>query len=83
MSETRPVPRTHLNPDDIVGIVPLMPQGTNSTMFTACCRVAICGDQGCCPRCNRTVIGADADTRAERERIRWGDATRAWSRRRP
>lgn len=37
-------------PSDIVA---LFPQGTNSTMFTNCCEVAICDDQSNCPRCCR------------------------------
>jgi hypothetical protein len=28
-----------------VGIEPIYPSGTNSTMFTECCQVAICDDQ--------------------------------------
>lgn len=27
----------------------------NSTMFTTCCRVAICDDQRCCPRCKEEI----------------------------
>lgn len=28
---------------------------TNSTMFTTCCRVAICDDQGSCPNCKEDI----------------------------
>lgn len=54
-----------------IGILPLYPRGTNSTMFTECCSVAICNDQRCCPSCNREVIGCDAETAHERGEIRW------------
>ena len=29
---------------------------TNSTMFTTCCRTAICDDQSHCPRCGEEVL---------------------------
>jgi hypothetical protein len=64
----------------IAGIVPLMPHGTNSTLFTECCEVAICDDQPNCPLCKRPVIGHDAETRAERHKIRWRNATHHWKR---
>ena len=36
---------------------------TNSTMFTNCCQVAICDDQGLCPRCEKEVYpGLDASS---------------------
>ena len=42
---------------------------TNSTMFTTCCRVAICDDQQKCPRCKKYVYpfseGMSDDDRAE------------------
>lgn len=63
------------------GIVPLMPQGTNSTMFTRCCGSAICNDERCCPSCKREVVGADAASDHERGRVRWKDATSCWKRR--
>lgn len=44
---------------------------TNSTMFTECCHVAICGDQENCPHCKRRVVGADAESEYWRRRIRW------------
>lgn len=62
------------------GIIPLTPYGTNSTMFTECCSVAICDDEKRCPRCNREVIGSDAETPHERGKIRWKNATRNWKR---
>ncbi len=61
-------------------ILPLMPRGTNSTLFTECCEVAICSDEPYCPRCKRKVIGADAETIEERSKIRWKNATRFWVR---
>ena len=64
----------------IAEIVPLTPQGTNSTMFTACCEVAICGDQAKCPHCGGLVVGHDAADAYERSRIRWKNATRYWNR---
>lgn len=36
---------------------------TNSTSFTNCCKVAICGDQQCCPKCGLYVIGWDSNNR--------------------
>ena len=62
-------------------IVPLAPQGANSTMFTDCCHVAICDDEPSCPRCKRKVVGFDAESPHERGRIRWNNATRHWKRR--
>ncbi len=72
-----------MNINDIsrVGVYPLMPQGMNSTMFTECCRVAICDDQARCPRCKKEVIGADTETDHERDMIRWKYATQHWTQR--
>ena len=70
----------YINPGFKAGITPLMPQGTNSTMFTECCNVAICDDELCCPSCGREVIGDDAATNHDRNRIRWRDATKHWER---
>jgi hypothetical protein len=64
-------------PSDIIGI---SPQGTNSTMFTGCCSVAICDDERNCPHCGRPVIGHDAESNHQRGRIRWANATRGWKR---
>lgn len=61
-------------------IVPLRPQGTNSTMFTQCCNTAICDHERCCPKCGREVVGANAETDHERGIIRWRNATRFWNR---
>ena len=69
-----------INKDTVVGIMPLMPQGTNSTLFTECCGAAICSDEKRCPQCKRLVIGYDAETYRERLRIRWKYATRFWKR---
>lgn len=69
-----------INEGYVVNIIPLMPKGTNSTMFTACCGVAICDDQPNCPTCKRKVIGHDANTKHERGIIRWRNATRYWQR---
>ena len=61
-------------------ISPILPEGTNSTMFTGCCGTAICDDQGKCPSCGRPVVGHDAETQHERRMIRWRNATRFWKR---
>lgn len=70
--------KMHINPGYIVGILPIYPHGTNSTMFTECCEVAICDDQPCCPVCGRRVIGYDADTEYWRGIRRSNDASRPW-----
>jgi len=70
----------YINEGFIAKIVPLTPSGTNSTLFTECCGAAICDDQAKCPRCNRNVVGYDADTNHERGKLRWRNATRHWSR---
>jgi len=59
----------------------LQPNGTNSTIFTSCCQVAICDDEAKCPHCREDVIGADAETKYQRGRIRWNYATAHWDRR--
>jgi len=61
-------------------IVPLTPHGTNSTMFTDCCEVAICNGQQCCPRCGRPVVGDNEESHHRREIVRWSNATRFWKR---
>jgi hypothetical protein len=66
MSET-----TYVNPGVQVGIMPLYPSGTNSTMFTECCRVAICDWERCCPRCGREVVGCDIEGSHARHMYRW------------
>ena len=63
-----------------VDIIPLTPQGTNSTFFTACCSVAICDDQPNCPVCKRKVVGWEEKTDARRNSMRWKNATRFWKR---
>lgn len=63
-----------------MGIIPLMPQGTNSTMWTECCGVAITDGEVTCPCCHALVIGHDDNTPAERNRTRWYAATRHWKR---
>jgi hypothetical protein len=70
----------YYNPGVPVDIVPLRPSGTNSTMFTACCGVAICDDQAGCPGCGREVVGGDEPTNHLRGRARWQNATRHWDR---
>ena len=70
----------HFNEGIIPGIVPLMPQDTNSTMFTQCCHTAICDDERCCPMCKREIVGAEATTSHERGLIRWRNATKHWKR---
>jgi len=71
----------HYNEGYLSDITPLMPRGTNSTMFTQCCGTAICSDELNCPSCKRPVVGYDARTDHEREIIRWKNATRFWKRR--
>ena len=68
----------YLNAEVVAGIVPLMPSGTNSTMFTECCETAICNDQRKCPSCGRNVVGYDADSDHERGSKRWANATAHW-----
>jgi len=58
----------------VVGVLPLYPSGTNSTIFTECCQVAICDDQPRCPRCHNRVVGWDAESKRERGKIRWDHA---------
>ena len=67
----------YINEGYKAGIIPLAPQGTNSTLFTECCRVAIY-DESCCPLCQREVIGSDAPLN-ERHKVRWRNATRHWA----
>jgi len=62
------------------GVLPLQPGGTNSTMFTTCCQVAICDDEILCPRCGKKVYGWEAESRHERGRLRWASATAHWNR---
>ena len=64
----------------VMGVLPLYPSGTNSTIFTECCNVAICDDQENCPVCKNPVVGFDAKTRGQRNKIRWHRATRHWPR---
>jgi len=60
--------------EEVVGLLPLHPDGTNSTFFTVCCHAAICDDEARCPRCGRLVIGWDAGSAHERGKIRWKHA---------
>ena len=69
----------YINPRYIAGILPLYPQGTNSTMYTECCSVIICDNQGSCPTCDKKVIGFDAETDNDRHKIRWEAATSHWN----
>ena len=66
----------HINTGQVIGLLPLYPQGTNSTFFTECCQVAICDDQACCPSCERKVIGWNEDSDHKRHMIRWQHAYR-------
>jgi len=70
----------YVNPGVTAGISPLYPNGTNSTMFTECCEVAICDSECYCPKCKREIIGFNAPTNGDRIRIRWKDATKHWKR---
>jgi len=71
----------HYNPGYPSDIIPLTPLGTNSTMFTMCCSVAICSDEKTCPNCHREVVGSNCSTDHEREIVRWRNATRYWKKR--
>ena len=64
--------------EETVGVIPLRPGGTNSTMFTECCEVAICGDERNCPLCGTKVVGHDAESDHKRGVIRWREATAGW-----
>ena len=61
----------YINPGRKVGFLPLYPQGTNSTLFTQCCRVAICEDQKCCPSCGCDAMGSEIENSHERGVYRW------------
>ena len=71
---------THINEGCLAGIIKLTPQGTNSTMSTECCLVAICDDEKRCPSCGKDIIGHDAGSSHSRGRIRWRAATSHWKR---
>jgi len=62
----------------MIQIEPILKYGTNSTMFTSCCRVAICSDQRRCPGCGEDVIGADEESNHKRGLVRWFNAKRLW-----
>ncbi len=66
----------HVNLGHKVGFVPLYPQGTNSTLFTECCRVAICDDEKCCPSRGREAMGSEIDDPHYRGLYRWKIAYR-------
>lgn len=70
----------YLNPGVTAGILPLQPQGTNSTFFTECCEVAICDYEANCPLCKRKIVGHDAESNHDRHRVRWKNATAHWAR---
>lgn len=76
----KPAKSLHYNEDAVVPVIPLQPQGTNSTLFTSCCDVAICNDEPRCPYCNRKVIGYDAPSCHARGVVRWRNATAHWPR---
>jgi hypothetical protein len=71
----------NINTDYRASIIPLLPWGTNSTMFTDCCGCAICANERYCPSCGREVIGCNAETNHERQNIRWAHATAGWGKR--
>ena len=64
----------------VANIIPLTKQGTNSTLFTECCGVAICDNQAHCPVCKGAVIGHDISDVGVRSHARWRNATRMWTR---
>ena len=94
MGDTQPVRISHISPslkwffywrnfmyvNGTPGVMSVHPTGTNSTMFTECCDVAICNDERKCPRCKRFVIGYNACSDNERGKIRWRYATSHWKR---
>ena len=45
---------------------------TNSTTFTTCCEVAICDDQGVCPRCRAEILPKTGRWREAYDRARRG-----------
>lgn len=47
---------------------------TNSTMFTTCCRCAICDDQSCCPKCG---VKIEQQGTRERWQYAYGNQRRA------
>lgn len=56
-------------------LIPVRLSGpNNSTMFTACCDVAICDDEVNCPRCKREVYPGKGETPYWRGRMRWEQA---------
>lgn len=70
----------HINEGYLAGVHQVQPSGTNSTMFTQCCDTAICDDQPNCPNCKRKIVGYNANSSADRGRIRWRFATSHWKR---
>ena len=70
----------YVNPGYDIDIIPLRPSGTNSTMFTVCCEVAICDYETKCPVCKRLVVGHDEPTDHRRGLARWRNATNHWNR---
>jgi len=60
--------------EEVIGLFPLYPSGTNSTFFTLCCTVAICDDEANCPRCGKKIVGWDAKSQHKRHLIRWRHA---------
>jgi hypothetical protein len=56
-------------------LIPVRLSGpNNSTMFTACCDVAICDDEWKCPRCKREVYPGKDHNEQERRKWRWEQA---------
>lgn len=47
---------------------------TNSTLFTRCCKLAICDDQACCPGCGEEVYPGRDATDHQRRKYRWNQA---------
>lgn len=61
-------------------VFPLQPNGTNSTMFTTCCHVAICDSEDECPMCHNKIYGWNAESAHACGRMRWASATAHWDR---
>lgn len=63
--------KVHQNEGYESKVMPLFPQGTNSTFFTSCCHVAITDGELVCPHCENKVIGWDEETDHKRHKVRW------------
>jgi len=69
-----------MNQGRVVGVRKLEPHGTNSTISTNCCGVAITDGEVRCPLCDVAVIGYDEESDHARGLRRWHSATAHWKR---